>query len=62
MLLCLKQIARRCSAPGALNMLAACLIHALHPTRYAEAEAVPPGEKLSQVLVLITSLETFWAS
>jgi len=62
MLLRLKQIGRRWSAPGALNMLAACPVHALYPTRYAEAEAVLRGEKLLHVSVLITSLETLWAS
>lgn len=61
-LLRLKQIGRRWSAPGALNMLAACLVYALHPKRYAEAEAALRGEHLPQVSVLITSLETAWAS
>jgi hypothetical protein len=61
-LLRLKQIGRRWSAPGALNMLAACLVYALHPQRYAEAEAALRGEHLPQVSVLITSLETVWAS
>ena len=62
MLLRLKQIGRRWSAPGALNMLAACLVYALHPKRYAEAEATLRGEHLPQLSVLITSLETVWAS
>jgi len=61
-LLRLKQIGRRWSAPGALNMLAACLVYALHPKRYAEAEATLRGEHLPQLSVLITSLETVWAS
>lgn len=61
-LLRLKQIGRRWSAPGALNMLAACLVYALHPQRYAEAEAALRGEHLPQLSVLITSLETAWAS
>ena len=61
-LLRLKQIGRRWSAPGALHMLAACLVYALHPQRYAEAEAALRGELLPQVSVLITSLETVWAS
>ena len=61
-LLRLKQIGRRWSAPGALNMVAACLVYALHPKRYAEAEAALRGECLPQVSVLITSLETVWAS
>lgn len=58
----LKQIGRRWSIPGALHMLAACLIYALHPQRYAEAEAALRGEHLPQLSVLITSLETVWAS
>jgi len=61
-LLRLKQIGRRWSIPGALHMLAACLVYALHPQRYAEAEAALRGEFLPQVSVLITSLETVWAS
>ncbi len=61
-LLRLKQIGRRWSAPGALHMLAACLVYALHPKRYAEAEAALRGEHLPQVAVLITSLKTVWAS
>lgn len=61
-LLRLKQIGRRWSAPGALNMLAACLVYALHPKRYAEAEGAIRGEHLPQLSVLITSLETVWAS
>lgn len=59
-LLRLKQIGRRWSAPGALNMLAACLVYALHPKRYAEAEAALRGEHFPQVSVLITSLEIAW--
>ncbi len=58
----LKQIGRRWSVPGALHMLAACLVYALHPTRYAEAEAALGGEHVPQLSVLITSLETVWAS
>jgi Transposase, Mutator family len=61
-LLRLKQIGRRWSAPGALHMLAACLGYALHPKRYAEAEAARRKEHLPQLSVLITSLETVWAS
>jgi len=61
-LLRIKQIGRRWSPSGALNMLAACLVYALHPQRYAEAEAALRGEGLPQVSVLITSLETVWAS
>jgi len=61
-LLRLKQIGCRWSAPGALHMLAACLVYALHPKRYAEAEAALRGEHLPQLSVLITSLETVWAS
>lgn len=61
-LLRLKQIGRRWSPTGALHMLAACLVYALHPTRYAEAEAALRGEHLPQVSVLITSLDTVWAS
>ena len=62
LLLRIKQIGRQWSVPGALHMLAACLVHALHPDRYAEAEATLRGETLPQVSVLITSLETAWAS
>jgi len=61
-LLRLKQMGRRRSPSGALNMLAACLVYALHPQRYAEAEAALRGEHLPQVSVLITSLEMPWAS
>lgn len=61
-LLRLKQIGRRWSTPGALHMLAACLVYALHPQRYAEAEAALRGEFLPQISVLITALETVWAS
>jgi hypothetical protein len=61
-LLRLKQIGRRWSPTGALHMLAACLVYALHPQRYAEAEAALRGEHLPQVSVLITSLEMVWAS
>ena len=43
-------------------MLAACLVYALHPKRYAEAEAALRGEHLPHISVLITSLETVWAS
>jgi hypothetical protein len=61
-LLRLKQIGRRWSPTGALHMLAACLVYAQHPQRYAEAEAALRGEHLPQVSVLITSLEMVWAS
>ena len=61
-LLRLKQIGRRWSPTGALHMLAACLVYALHPQRYAEAEAALRGEHLPQVSILITSLDTVWAS
>lgn len=61
-LLRLKQIGRRWSPTGALHMLAACLVYALHPKRYAEVEAALRGEHLPQVSILITSLETVWAS
>lgn len=61
-LLRIKQIGRRWSAPGALNMLAACLVHALHPERYAAVEAAVRGDARPQVSILITSLETAWAS
>ena len=43
-------------------MLAACLVHALHPERYAAVEAAVRGDAGSQVSILITSLETAWAS
>jgi hypothetical protein len=58
----LKQIGHRWSIPGALHMLAACLVYALHPKRYAEAEATLRGEHLPHLAVLITSLEAVWAS
>lgn len=61
-LLRIKQIGRRWSASGALNMLAACLLYALHHDRYAEAEATLRGEAGPHVSVLITSLETAWVS
>lgn len=61
-LLRLKQIGRRWSAPGALHMLAACLVHALHPEHYAAVEAAVRGDGRPQVSILITSLETAWAS
>lgn len=61
-LLRLKQIGRRWSATGALHMLAACLVHALHPERYAEVEAAVRGDDRPHVSILITSLETAWAS
>lgn len=61
-LLRLKQIGRRWSPSGALNMLAACLVHALHPERYAAVEAAVRGDDRPQVSILITSLETAWAS
>jgi hypothetical protein len=61
-LLRLKQIGRRWSAAGALHMLAACLVHALHPDRYAEVEAAVRGDGRPQVSILITSLESAWAS
>ncbi len=43
-----------------LTMLAACLVYALHPKRYGEAEAALRGERLPQVSLLITSLEFAW--
>ena len=58
----LKQIGRRWSASGALHMLAACLVHALHPERYAEVEAAIRGQAFPTVAILITSLETARAS
>ena len=61
-LLRLKQIGRRWSPTGALHMLAACLVYAMHPKRYAEAEAALRGEHLPRVAILITSLDTVWAS
>jgi hypothetical protein len=61
-LLRIKQIGRRWSASGALHMLAACLVHALHPEHYAAAEAAVRGDARPQVSILITSLETAWAS
>jgi len=61
-LLRIKQIGRRWSASGALHMLAACLVHALHPEHYAAAEAALRGDARPQVSILITSLETAWAS
>lgn len=61
-LLRLKRIGRRWSPIGGLHMLAACLVYALHPQRYAEVEAALRGERLPQLSVLITSLETVWAS
>ena len=61
-LLRIKQIGRRWSASGALHMLAACLVYALHPDRYAEVEAAVRGDGRPQVSILITSLESAWAS
>jgi hypothetical protein len=61
-LLRLKQIGRRWSPSGALHMLAACLVHALHPERYAEVEAAVRGEQRPQISILITALDTAWAS
>lgn len=61
-LLRLKQIGRRWSASGALHMLAACLVYALHPERYAAIEAAVRGDDRPHVSILITSLETAWAS
>jgi hypothetical protein len=43
-------------------MLAACLVSALHPDRYAEVEAAVRGDGRPQVSILITSLESAWAS
>lgn len=43
-------------------MLAACLVHALHPERYAEVEAAVRGEHRPQVSILITALDTAWTS
>ncbi len=61
-LLRIKQIGRRWSASGALHMLAACLVYALHPERYAAVEATVRGEDRPQLSILITSLETAWVS
>ena len=59
-LLRIKRIGRRWSASGALHMLAACLVYALHPEHYAAVEAAVRGDTHPQVSVLITSLETAW--
>jgi hypothetical protein len=61
-LLRIKQIGRRWSASGALHMLAACLVYALHPERYAEVEAAVRGGQHPQVSILITALDPAWAS
>lgn len=61
-LLRLKKIGRRWSKEGALAMLAACLVYALQPDRYAELEAALRGEHHPQVSLLITSLKTLWVT
>ncbi|MGQ9756400.1 MAG: ISH6 family transposase [Desulfotomaculales bacterium] len=58
----LKRIGRRWSVGGAMNMLAACLVYALHPQRYAEVEAAVRGEHCPGVSILITSLKTAWST
>ena len=58
----LKRIGKRWSVPGAMNMLAAVLTTALHPDRYDEVEALIRGEDKPTVSILITSLQTAWAS
>lgn len=61
-LLRIKRIGRRWSASGALHMLAACLVYALRPERYAALEATLRGQDQPHVSILITALETAWAS
>lgn len=61
-LLRIKRIGRRWSASGALHMLAACLVYALHPERYAALEATVRGEDRPQVSILITALDTAWTA
>jgi len=61
-LLRIKAIGRRWSQTGALHMLAACLVHALHPERYAEVEATLRGERGPHIAVLITALMATWLS
>jgi hypothetical protein len=56
----LKWIGRRWSVQGGLNMLAAVLTLALHPTRYQEVVSLLKGEKGPVVGVVITSLEASW--
>ena len=58
----IKRIGRRWSQRGGANMLAACLVYALHPEKYAEAEAEIKGQPLPQVSILIQSLQTAWVS
>lgn len=61
-LLRIKAIGRRWSASGALHMLAACLVHALHPGRYAKLESLLRGDLGAQISVLLTSLQITWLS
>lgn len=56
----IKKIGRRWSPQGALRMLAATLVYALHPDRYRELEAQLRGDKLPHVSLVITSLKPEW--
>jgi len=58
----LKRIGKRWSEPGALNMLAAVLTSALHPESYEQLEALIRGDNKPTVSILITSLNSAWAS
>lgn len=57
----LKRIGRCWSFTGTTNMLAACLVYALHPQGYAKVEAAVRGEHCPGVSMLITSLKAAYS-